>query len=157
VAIGSTVQSCVERGGLVRISELGPDRRLELLGGKMGAELEPQAPGTSFGITTREGSAVAVGTGFSVEVLPGDGPGVTRVLHGAVVVRPVGAPERRVGPHEMIAMRESATRPLPAADEEHDRALVSGARPPSHDGDAEPIPAQFDSDAPSAIVTVDER
>lgn len=123
LALDPSVRACVARGTLLRVDEVGADRRLALLGGKIAAELDPQPAGTSFGITTREGSAIAVGTAFSVEVPPGDAPVVTRVMHGTVVVRASSGREQLVHAHEAASMTTAPT-PLAATDESRDRALL---------------------------------
>ena len=124
LALDPSVRACVARGTLLRVDAVGADRRLALLGGKIAAELDPQPAGTSFGITTREGSAIAVGTAFSVEVPPGDAPVVTRVMHGTVVVRAAGGREQLVHAHEAASMTTAPT-PLSAIDESRDRALLA--------------------------------
>ena len=124
MTLDSGVRACVERGGLVRVASLGASRRLELLRGRIVAELDPQPSGTSFGILTRDGSAIAVGTAFSVEVPDGPGPVVTRVLHGTVVVRSTAGEEQRVQDHQMTASHVVV--PLPPNDEAHVRARLHG-------------------------------
>lgn len=153
VVVDESVRACVAKGTLLRVAELGAHRRLELLGGRIAAELDPQRPGTSFGVTTRDGAAIAIGTAFSVEVPPGDAPVVTRVLHGTVVVRSPGGAEQRVRAHEMTTMRAEAPRALPPIDEERDRALVPSAAAPR--GEASPV--RIEADAPDAVVSVDDR
>jgi hypothetical protein len=173
--VESFVRACVSKGSLLRVADTRAAMRLELLGGKIAADLDPLPAGTSFGITTREGSAIAVGTAFSVDVPPGDAPVVTRVLHGTVVVRASGGTEHRVGAHEMSSMSGAVGSPptaLPAADEERDRALMMttpaarGAlddeRAFSNKGALSQkgeilAPVRIDSDSPGAIVTVDDR
>lgn len=126
LALDPSVRACVARGTLLRVDDVGADRRLALLGGKIAAELDPQPAGTSFGVTTRDGAAIAVGTAFSVEVPPGDAPVVTRVMHGTVVVRAASGREQLVHAHEVASMTTAPT-PLAAADESHDRALLAPA------------------------------
>jgi hypothetical protein len=115
---------CLATGSLVRVAELGDvRRRLELVHGKLAAELAPQPAGSSFGVVTRGGSAVAIGTAFSVEVPRTGGPVVTRVLHGTVVVRSRAGNERRVTAHRALTM-DGEPRVLPAAEEARERTLV---------------------------------
>ncbi len=129
--IEPAVRACLARGGVVRVVELGNDRRLALTRGRIAAELDPQPAGTSFGVTTRDGSSIAVGTAFSVEV-PDDGaPVVTRVSHGTVLVRTHAGREQRVTAHQMSSMSQDAPLPVPNAEEEdRDRALLSLAPAP---------------------------
>jgi ferric-dicitrate binding protein FerR (iron transport regulator) len=122
------VRACLAAGGIVRVSETGAARRLELVAGTVVAELETQPPGTSFGVTTRDGSAVAVGTAFSVEVPPNDAPVMTRVLHGTVVVRSTRGTEQRVRAHEMTSMTAAVPSPLPDAEETAARARSGSTR-----------------------------
>jgi ferric-dicitrate binding protein FerR (iron transport regulator) len=154
VVIEPAVRACLERGSLVRVADIGAQRRLELLGGKIAAELDPQPPGTSFGITTRDGVAIAVGTAFSVEVPPGDAPVVTRVLHGTVVVRSSAGAEQRVGAHEVTSMRDARPAALSGVDEDRERTLV--VMTPSARTE-QPVPVTIDSDALGTEVSVDER
>jgi ferric-dicitrate binding protein FerR (iron transport regulator) len=154
LVIEPAVRACVERGSLVRVTDTGAHRRLELLGGKLAAELDPQPAGTSFGVTTRDGSAVALGTAFSVEVPPGDAPVVTHVLHGTVVVRSTAGTEQRVGAHEMTSMRDAQPTALPGTEEERDRSLVDTTTPARLE---QAVPVRIESDAPGATVSVDER
>jgi hypothetical protein len=148
------VRACLARGSLLRVSELSRvRRRLELLAGKIGASLDPQPPGESFGITTRDGSAVAVGTAFSVEMPADDGPVITRVVHGSVLVRSAEGVEQQVGARRMASMR-GAARPLPANDELRERALldqVGGAR------GTRPGVLHITSLPPGSEVTIDGR
>jgi hypothetical protein len=136
VVIEPAVRACVTTGSLIRVAAVGAHRRIELLGGKIAAELDRQRAGTSFGIMTREGSAIAVGTAFSVEVPAGNAPVVTRVLHGTVVVRSSAGAEQEVSAHEMSSMRELRRAVLPPVEEARDLALlrevprIVGAVPP---------------------------
>jgi hypothetical protein len=116
------VSACFAAGSSLRAIRLDArERRLELLEGKVLATLEPQPAGGSFGIVTREGSAVAVGTVFSVEV-PAHGEVVTRVLHGVVAVTNRAGEERRLGAHRQMGM-SGPTSELPALDEQRELAL----------------------------------
>jgi hypothetical protein len=124
--IDGRIRSCVTQGSLVRVADTGPALRLELLGGKMASELDPLPAGTSFGVTTREGAAVAIGTAFSVEVPPGAAPVVTRVMHGTVLVQAARGAEHKVGAHEMNVMGQTPAA-LPATDEEREREIVLAA------------------------------
>ncbi len=155
--IDSLVRACMSQGSLLRIAETRGATRFELLGGEISADLDPLPAGTSFGITTRDGSAIAVGTAFSVEVPGGDAPVVTRVAHGTVVVRALGGAERRVHAHEMSSMSAAVGSPpiaLPSADEDRIRALMLAT--PRAAGQSL-APVRFESAAPGSIVTVDEH
>lgn len=119
------VRVCVNAFTSVRIGELSATRRrLQLLAGHVAAELAPQPAGTSFGVETQTGSAVAVGTSFSVEVPREGGVFVTRVTHGTVVVRAESGREQRVeaGQRTFAAASVEA---LPEREAELDRALLA--------------------------------
>jgi PEGA domain len=157
VEIEPAVRACLAKGSLVRVADTGPTFRLELLGGKVAAELDPLPAGTSFGVNTREGATIAVGTAFSVEVPPADSPVVTRVLHGTVVVRATTGAEQRVRAHEMTTAGGASASPpsaLGASDEERERALFLAT--PAARGRAV-APVHVESDAPGSIVTLDGR
>lgn len=82
---GATI--CFARGAEIASRTLeGPDRALELAGGRAVVSLLPQPPGTSFSLTTALGKVTAVGTIFSVEVRA-DGAAIARVIEGHVLVR----------------------------------------------------------------------
>lgn len=70
----------------VAISTLGDRQRVELARGRAVARLNKQPVGTDFGITTRSGTAIAVGTAFAVEVTRAglDDSAELRVLEGTV-------------------------------------------------------------------------
>jgi hypothetical protein len=120
------VRACFSAGSTLRAARLDArERRLELIAGKVLATLEPQPAGSSFGIVTREGSAIAVGTVFSVEV-PARGEIITRVLHGVVSVQNRAGEQRRVVAHEKTAMHGPTTE-LSTLDEAHELTLSTGA------------------------------
>lgn len=130
------VRACLAESSVVRVAELGIGRRrLELQQGKVSCSLEPQRPGTSFGILTRAGTAVAVGTAFSVEVPGGTGQVLTRVLHGTVVVRNKVGTERRVTAHRVATM-DDEPRTMSSAEEGDELTLLAPfpARFPHGDG-----------------------
>jgi ferric-dicitrate binding protein FerR (iron transport regulator) len=152
--IDEGVRACLGPGSRVRVVELArPDRRLEVLVGKVVAELEPQPSGTTFALQTRDGSATAIGTAFSVEVPDGEGPSVTRVLHGTVLVRGRDAAQKRVGPHDQATMTGSVV-PSAAADEARDwTALV----PAMASGALQPCVVRVESSPATATVRIDDR
>ncbi|WP_394828105.1 PEGA domain-containing protein [Pendulispora albinea] len=152
LAVLPAARACIARGTMLRLADPGPNARLELLGGKVAIELDPLPPGSSFAISTRGGSAIAVGTAFSVEVPPDDAPVVTRVLHGVVLVRASNGTEQRVAAHETTSMRDAKPTPLSPVDEERERALLIA---PPYDGAT--VRAVIDSDLPGATVRIDER
>ncbi|WP_394834974.1 tetratricopeptide repeat protein [Pendulispora rubella] len=152
IVVPPTVRACVVRGTVLRLADLGAHARLELLGGKVAVELDPLPAGRSFGISTRAGSAIAVGTAFSVEMPPDDAPVITRVLQGQVLVRASNGAEQRVAAHEKTSMRDATPSALPPLDEELDRALLVA---PRYGGDMERV--HVDSDVPEATVRIDER
>jgi len=155
VVVDPSVRACLEKGSMVRVADVGDHRRLELLRGRVVAELDPQPAGTSFGITTREGSAVAIGTAFAVEVPEGDAPVATRVLHGVVLVRSGLGQEQRVGAHQGTTMRSDAPRTSTNAEEERDRALAAPLPSLTMAAVAEPV--RFVSQAPGSQAMVDDR
>lgn len=125
------VRACLIEGSVLRVRELGVQRsRLELQTGKVTVSLLPQPPGASFGILTREGTAVAVGTAFSVEVPAGAGQVVTRVMHGTVAVQNKAGKQRRVTAHRMATM-DGEPRTMSSADEANEHTLLA------------PFPARF--------------
>jgi ferric-dicitrate binding protein FerR (iron transport regulator) len=149
------VRACLSPHTRVRLAEIGgPDRRLEVLAGKVVAELEPQAPGSTFTLAARDGTATAIGTAFSVDVPEGEGPSITRVLHGRVLVRPLGAPAKQVSAHAQAPMTAAQPTPLAADDEEHDLSLLVRAIGSVTD---KPAIASVESDPPGATVRIDDR
>lgn len=118
------VRACLAEGGRLRVATLSAsERRLELLAGKLSAELLPQPAGTSFGIVTHAGSAIAVGTAFTVEVPALGGAVVTRVLHGTVLVRSRAGREQRLTAHRATAM-DGEPSGLTPTDEARERAFL---------------------------------
>jgi hypothetical protein len=128
LSVDPGVRACLARNSRVRVVELSEARRrLELLSGRIVSELPPQPAGSSFGVLTRAGSVVAVGTAFSVEI-PEDGSSiVTRVSHGTVLVSTARG-ERRVQAHHMAFM-DGRVAALTAGDELHDWALLDAREP----------------------------
>ena len=119
------VRACLAEGSQLRVVELSASRRrLSLVVGRLLAALDPQPVGTSFGVLTRDGAAVAVGTAFSVEVPAGRGASVTRVMHGTVLVRGAAGHETRVSAHHMIAM-DGEQQALPQEDEARELSLFA--------------------------------
>ncbi|HKP60889.1 MAG TPA: FecR domain-containing protein [Polyangiales bacterium] len=124
LALPPGVLACLSEGSSVRVVEADRARRLELVSGRLTAELEPQPPGASFAVLTRDGSATAVGTVFAVEIPEGGGPSQTRVLHGTVLVRSSFGVELRVTAQHVGSM-DGTLRALEPAEETRDRALLS--------------------------------
>lgn len=155
LVVEPAVRTCVEKGTMLRVSDVGPHRRFELLRGRIVAELDPQPAGTSFGVTTREGTAVAIGTAFAVEVPEGDAPVATRVLHGVVLVTSGTGSSQRVGAHQATTMRAEAPRPTPHDDETRDLSLASPFPSLHENGHAEPV--VLVSEERGATATVDGR
>ncbi|HEY6878188.1 MAG TPA: hypothetical protein VI299_09215 [Polyangiales bacterium] len=122
------VRVCAREGSSFRMASLGNERRIELRSGKLEAELDPQPAGTSFGVLTRDGVSIAVGTAFSVE-LPPNGPAITRVIHGTVLVRNRSGAEQRVTAHQMTRVDvPTEVRPL---EEESPGVRLVESEPPS--------------------------
>lgn len=145
------VRACLVEGSRVRVTELSREaRRLTLLVGKLAAALDPQPVGSSFGIVTREGTAIAVGTAYSVEV-PDRGAIVTRVMHGTVLVHS-GGRARRVTAHQMTAM-DGELLDLPLADEARELALVASdaSARALNDAPAPMSPQRPPEEAPSRV------
>lgn len=155
VVVDPTVRACLEKGSMVRVADTGAHRRLELLRGRIVAELDPQPAGTSFGVTTRDGSAVAIGTAFAVEVPEGNAPVLTRVLHGVVLVRPREGKEQRVGAHQGTTMQSDAPRTSTNDEEERDRTLAAPLSSLTESAAAEAV--SFVSHTPGAKAIVDNR
>jgi ferric-dicitrate binding protein FerR (iron transport regulator) len=154
LVLGEGIRACLAPKARVRIeSAQPPDRRLAVLTGLVVAELDPQPPGTSFSLEAPDGVVTAIGTAFSVEVSADGRPSTTRVLHGTVLVRPVGAADKRVGAHTQSAMAAGPPTPLAAADEERDRAVLV----PAMQASSAPAVARFESDPEGASVLIDER
>jgi len=136
---------CLTAGSEVGAVELeGPRRVVELKRGRAVASLEPQAKGTSFSISTRDGDVTAVGTIFSVE-LGRDGRAYARVARGKVVVRSQDAKEEQLllaGQQLRLGDASAVALPLPEA--ERDLELV-GLLAPREEFEAprsEPVAAQ---------------
>ncbi len=139
------IHACLSPASRVRVTELdGARRRLEVLAGKLSVELDPQPPGTSFTVETREGTVTAIGTAFSVEVPEDGGPVVTRVLHGTVAVHSTYAGERRLGAHSQWLMTGDVTR-MPEDVEAREGALLARASEP-----AIAVPEQTEKGPPAA-------
>jgi hypothetical protein len=119
------VRACLAPGSLLRVVDVGAARRLELLNGRIAARLDPQPAGSGFAILTRDGSALAVGTAFSVEAAAAGRPSVTRVLHGTVLVRSASGVELRVTAQHAASMRGEWLELAPR-DEARDQALLRG-------------------------------
>ncbi len=155
LAIEPGVRACVEKGSMLRVSETGENRRLELVRGRIVAELEPQPAGASFGVTTRDGSAVAIGTAFAVEVPEGDAPASARVLHGVVLVTSKDGEEQRLGAHRGTPLAALAAKTTSDADEERDRVLAAPLTSFFTGEKAEPV--NLRAEAPGTKVMVDDR
>jgi hypothetical protein len=148
------IRACLAQGGVLRVAELSEtSRRLELRAGKLAASLEPQRAGRSFGVVTREGSAIAIGTAFSVEVPPDGAPVLTRVLHGTVLVRSTSGMEQRLGAHRVAAMQGPA-RQLSERDEAREAPLLEQAASAPR---ARPGSLRIESQPAGADVLVDGR
>jgi ferric-dicitrate binding protein FerR (iron transport regulator) len=126
LALDHGVRACLLPGGAVKVADVGEHRKLEVTVGKLVADLDPQAPGTSFSVMTRDGSVTAVGTSFSVEV-PADGaPVVARVLHGAVLVNGPRGEQHALSAHAQVTMG-TAPHPLLRDEESSEWAAVRDA------------------------------
>jgi hypothetical protein len=99
-------------------------RRLDLVRGRLVATLDPQPAGTTFSVSTPAGVVTAVGTIFTVEVLPGSEPVRVRVLKGAVKVRTSDAQERTLAAHQSLAFGLEAPTGVAAELETADLALL---------------------------------
>lgn len=155
LAIEPGVRACVEKGSMVRVSDTGENRRLELVRGRIVAELEPQPAGASFGVTTRDGSAVAIGTAFAVEVPEGDAPASARVLHGVVLVKSKDGAEQRLGAHRGTPLAAQSAKTTSDADEERDRVLAAPLTSFFTGEKGEPV--NLRAEAPGTKVMVDDR
>jgi hypothetical protein len=99
------VRACLERGSLARFADAAfAHRVMELRSGAITATLAHQRPGTTFSVETAAGSATAVGTVYSVELVDPSKPAVVRVEEGVVVVRGRNGVETRVAAREQTAI-----------------------------------------------------
>lgn len=155
LAIDPGVRACVDAGSMLRVTDTGENRRLELLRGRVVSELDPQPAGASFGVTTRDGSAVAIGTAFAVEVPEGDAPARARVLHGVVLVKSKDGEERRLGAHLGTPLAVPEGKATTFADEERDRALAAPMTSFFVGDRAEAV--NLRGEAPGIKVMVDDR
>jgi ferric-dicitrate binding protein FerR (iron transport regulator) len=153
LSIPSGITACLSPGSRVRVLELGPNRRLEVLRGKLAAELEPQPPGASFAVVTREGTATAIGTAFSVEVPEDGGHVITRVLHGTVLVHTNGGSDSRVVAHSQVVLTRDVT-PLPREEEAQELELIEHAPSTTN---AQPAVLRVESTPAGAALKVDGR
>lgn len=97
----------------------GPHRSVRLARGRAVVSLVPQAPGTTFSVTTQAGRVTAVGTIFSVEITP-DGP-VVRVVRGRVLVHDDASDRSRpLSAGEMLRIGDDKPTPLPGTDRDND-------------------------------------
>lgn len=152
--IDPNIHACIAQGSAVRLSDLGPHRRLELRAGRVSVELDPLPLDHSFGITTTQGSSIAIGTAFSVEVVAGEDRVVTRVMHGKVLVRAADGREQRLVAHEQTSMHDAVPSVLPPADEEKQRALLVASN--GDDESSAPIVAATATE-PAAVRTAVPR
>jgi len=142
--------TCLQLEHGVRACLTGSERRrLELQSGKVTASLLPQPAGSSFGILTRTGTAVAVGTAFSVEVPDGPGQVITRVMHGTVVVQNKAGRERRVTAHHVATM-DGEPRTMSSAEEANEQTLLAPFPARFPHGESAPSPVQVDEDVKAA-------
>lgn len=103
----------------------GPRRTVELKRGRAVASLKPQAPGTSFSITTAAGKVTAVGTIFSVEI-GRDSDVYASVTRGKVLVEAQGgvaAVSLTAG--QMVRLGESEVSAQSASQAQQDLDLVA--------------------------------
>jgi ferric-dicitrate binding protein FerR (iron transport regulator) len=141
VVPGATV--CLASGAVLgRRALSGPQRELEVSKGRAVVSLAPQAPGTSFSLTTAAGKVTAVGTIFSVDV-NADGATVARVIEGKVLVQatsedtahPVHAGQAfRLGQQQATALLDP--------DRDLDLALLSMDGPNERDAASSPSAAK---------------
>lgn len=135
IVAGATI--CMAGGTVLGRRELsGPQRELEVARGRAVVSLAPQAPGTSFSLTTISGKVTAVGTIFSVEV-GADGGTIARVLEGKVLVQ--GRGESSAHPvHAGQAFHLGEQEPTPLSDQERDLDLALLARAEPNERGASP-------------------
>jgi len=121
---GATV--CFGRGALLaRRALTGPHRELELARGRAVVSLAPQAPGTSFSLTSAAGKVTAVGTIFSLDV-SGDGTAIARVVEGKVLVSAAnGGTAYPVHAGQAFQLGAAQPKPLSNEDRDLDLALLS--------------------------------
>ncbi len=152
------VNVCLAAGSMVQVEDLTlSHRRLRLVSGRVKSDLMPQPPGTSFGIVTRDGESVAVGTSFEVSVEPGSAESVTRVLHGVVAVVSKSGSLQKVLAHQRLALSSGQVEAMSAAEETLASPGVDGVE---IGGAGAPVATQvidFDSEPAGASVVVDGR
>jgi len=135
VVPGATV--CLARGAVLARQVLsGAHRELEVAQGRAVVALAPQAPGTSFSLTTASGKVTAVGTIFSLEV-GSDGGAVARVVEGKVLVR-AGAEDTAHAVHAGQAFRLGEQQPIPLSDQDRDLDLELLSMADANDPSAAP-------------------
>jgi anti-sigma factor RsiW len=121
LAIEPNVQSCFSAGTVLQVEDLSlSHRRLRLVSGQVFSVLDPQPPGTSFGIITSQGESVAVGTAFQVIIPQGQMHAVTKVLHGIVAVSNRSGQTERVVAHQAY---DALSRSFRTMSSEEERAI----------------------------------
>jgi hypothetical protein len=86
VAVEPKIHACLATGAKLRIGSVGaPERRVELVAGRVGIALAPLPAGEHFAVVTNGVYSTAVGTAYSVELLAG-GAVETIVHEGKVAV-----------------------------------------------------------------------
>jgi hypothetical protein len=86
VAVEPKIHACLESGAKVRLSSIGtPQRRLDLLAGRVAVALDPLPRGERLSVVARGTWSTAVGTAFTVELVS-SGAVQTIVHEGKVAV-----------------------------------------------------------------------
>jgi hypothetical protein len=132
-----SVVVCVAAASEVVVRALGDAQRVELLAGRLAARLGKQPAGKYFGISTRQGTAIAVGTAFAVEVHSSDGKtqganagelgSELRVLEGTVRVEAAGT-NVLVHQNQQLELGSQLAQSLAPNSAERDRTLLVAAR-----------------------------
>lgn len=95
VAVEPKIHACLAAGAKVRLSQVGvAERRVDLLAGRVAIALDPLPKGQRFSVVAGGVWSTAVGTAFTVELLPGgvvetivhEGKVAVGAEHGAAVV-----------------------------------------------------------------------
>lgn len=122
------VRACLSPGAEATLASLSlAARRLVLVRGHVAISLEPQPPGTSFTVSTRDGDVTAVGTLFSVELPKDGGSAEARVFHGAVRLHKAGGTEVLLRAHQRAKLADTLVQGISSEDE---HILMAQARLP---------------------------
>lgn len=120
---------CLDAFTELLLAALGDQQRVELLSGRVAARLNKQPAGKDFGVSTRSGAAIAVGTAFAVEILTGGSKNAAqlRVLEGTVRAE-TGSSKTLVHQQQQLDFAALHLDALDAEASERDRALLAATQ-----------------------------